>query len=177
FAGATATNTDDFRPNYTSGIAGSSGGNPNLQPEESESFTFSTVLQPRFIPNLTLSLDYYEIRIDKVIAAVSAATIASNCVSGAELNMDACNSIFRNNPNIEFGVGAPGSDPVGGFIERSFNYAALETRGLDFTGLYRLDTADWGKNWGQFDYRLSGSWLIEQKQFLNESDPGDYNEL
>ncbi|WP_312815466.1 TonB-dependent receptor domain-containing protein [Brevundimonas sp.] len=177
FAGATATNTDDFRPNYTSGIAGSSGGNPNLQPEESESFTFSTVLQPRFIPNLTLSLDYYEIRIDKVIAAVSAATIASNCVSGAELNMDACNSIFRNNPNIEFGVGAPGSDPVGGFIERSFNYAALETRGLDFTGLYRLDTADWGKNWGEFDYRLSGSWLIEQKQFLNESDPGDYNEL
>lgn len=175
FAGATATNTDDFRPNYTSGIAGSSGGNPNLTPEESESFTFSTVFQPRFIPNLTLSLDYYEIRIDKVIAAVSAATIAANCVSGAQLNMDACNSIFRNNSSIPFGVGD--DTDVGGFIERSFNYAALETRGLDFTGLYRLDTADWGKNWGSFDYRLSGSWLIEQKQFLNESDPGDFNEL
>ncbi len=177
FAGATATNTDDFRPNYTSGIAGVSGGNPDLKPEESESFTFSTVYQPSYVPGLTLSLDYYEIRIDKVIAAVSAAGIAANCVSGAELNMDACNSIFRNNPNIPFGMGAPSGDPIGGFIERSFNYAALETRGLDFGANYSWDTADWGKNWGSFDWRLQGSWLIEQKQYLNEADPSDYNEL
>jgi len=177
FAGETATNTDDFRPNYTSGIAGVSGGNPNLEPEESESFTFSTVYQPRFAPGLTLSLDYYEIRIDKVIAAVSAEGIATNCVSGAELNMDACNSIFRTNPDIPFGMGAPSGDPIGGFIERSFNYAALETRGLDFGANYSWDTADWGKNWGAFDWRLQGSWLIEQKQFLNEADPSDYTEL
>ncbi len=177
FAGATATNTDDFRPNYTSGLTGVSGGNPDLQPEESESFTFSTVFQPRFAPGLTVSLDYYEISIDKVIASVSAAGIAANCVSGAELNMDACNSVFRNNPNIPFGVGAPNGDPIGGFIERSFNYAALETRGLDFGANYSWDTADWGKNWGAFDWRLNGSWLIEQKQFLNESDPSDYDEL
>ena len=177
FAGATDTNVDDFRPNYTSGIAGVSGGNPNLQPEESESFTFSTVFQPRFIPNLTLALDYYEIRIDKVIASVSAAGAAANCVDGAELNTEACATIFRTNPDIPFGMGAPSGDPIGGFIQQSFNYAALETRGLDFTGAYRLNTADWGKNWGEFDYRLSGSWLIEQKQYLNEADPGDYDEL
>ncbi len=177
FAGATATNTDDFRPNYTSGLSGVSGGNPDLQPEESESFTFSTVLTPRFAPGLLLSLDYYEIRIDSVISSVSAAGIAANCVNGAELNMDACNSIFRNNPNIEFGVGAPSGDPIGGFIERPFNYAALETRGLDFGANYTWDTGDFGKNWGAFDWRLSGSWLIEQKQYLNESDPSDYDEL
>lgn len=177
FAGDTATNTDDFRPNYTSGIAGVQGGNPDLQPEESESFTFSTVYQPRFVPGLALTLDYYEIRIDKVIASVSAAGIAANCVNGAELNMDACNSIFRNNPDIAFGVGAPSGDAIGGFIERSFNYAALETRGLDFGAQYSWDTADWGKNWGAFDWRLNGSWLIEQKEFLNEAVPGDYDEL
>ncbi|WP_313012584.1 TonB-dependent receptor domain-containing protein [Brevundimonas sp.] len=177
FAGATATNTDDFRPDYTSGIAGVSGGNPNLEPEESESFTFSTVLQPRFIPGLTMTLDYYEIRIDKVIASVSAEGIANNCVNGAELNLDACNSIFRNSPNIPFGVGAPSGNAIGGFIERSFNYAALETRGLDFGANYTLETADFGKNWGAFDWRVNGSWLIEQKQYLNESDPSDYDEL
>ena len=177
FAGATATNTDDFNPNYTSGLAGVSGGNPNLRPEESESFTFSTVIQPRGIPGLTLNFDYYEIRIDQVIASVSAAGIAANCVNGAELNMDACNSIFRNNPDIEFGVGAPSGDPIGGFIQRSFNYAALETRGMDFGAAYSWDMADFGKNWGRFDYRLNGSWLIEQKQYLNEKDPSDYTEL
>ncbi|WP_297804351.1 TonB-dependent receptor [uncultured Brevundimonas sp.] len=177
FAGATDTNVDDFRPNYTSGIAGVSGGNPNLQPEESESFTFSTVLQPRFIPGLTLSLDYYDIRIDKVIASVSAAGAAANCVDGAELNMDACSTIFRTNPDIPFGMGAPSGDPIGGFIQRSFNYAALETKGLDFGASYSWDTADWGKNWGRFDYRLNGGYLIEQRQYLNEADPGDYDEL
>lgn len=178
FAGATPENTDDFRPNYTSGISGSFGGNPNLDPEESESFTFSTVFQPRFIPNFSLVLDYYEIKIDQVIAAVSAATAAANCVNGSTLNADACGSIFRNNPDIPFGVGAPATDPVGGFIERSFNYASLETRGLDFTGRYTFDIGEMtGRDWGRVDYALQGSWLIDQKNFLNEADPGDFDEL
>jgi outer membrane receptor protein involved in Fe transport len=136
------------------------------------------VLQPRFIPNFSLVLDYYEIRIDQVISAVTAATAAANCVNGATLNADACGTIFRNNPDIPFGVGAPSGDPVGGFIERSFNYAKLETRGLDFTARYRYDIGEMtGRNWGRIDYSLSGLWLIEQKEFLNESDPFDFDEL
>ena len=178
FAGSTATNLDDFRPNYTSGISGVSGGNPNLRPEESDSFTFSTVLRPRFIPNFSLVLDYYEITIDDVIASVSADTAAANCVNGPTLNTDACSTIFRNNPNIPFGVGAPAGDPVGGFIQRSFNYASLKTRGLDFTARYSLDSEEmFGRNFGRFDYSIGGLWLITQQQYLNESDPSDYDEL
>ena len=178
FAGATATNADDFNPIYTSGIAGVLGGNPNLQPEESDSFTFSTVLRPRFFPNLSVVLDYYEIRIDQVIASVSAGTAAANCVSGESLNTAACSTIFRNNPNIPFGVGAPLNDPIGGFIEGSINYAALETRGLDFTVNYGLDLEEtFGRNWGSINYSLGGLWLIDQKQFLNADDPTDDTEL
>ena len=178
FAGDTATNADDYNPQYTSGVAGVFGGNPFLQPEESDSFTFSTVLQPRFLPNFSLVLDYYEIQIDNVIAAVSAQTAANNCVSGASLNTAACATIFRNNPDIPFGIGAPNGDPIGGFIEGSVNYAKLETRGLDFTARYRLDLEEtFGKAWGRLDYSLGGLWLIEQKQFLNADDPSDYDEL
>jgi outer membrane receptor protein involved in Fe transport len=178
FAGITPENTDDFRPNYTSGIAGVIGGNPNLKPEESDSFTFSTVLRPRFIPNFSLVLDYYEITIDDVISAVSADTAAANCVSGPTLNADACSTIFRNNPDIPFGVGAPNGDPIGGFIQRSFNYASLKTRGLDFTARYKIDTEEmFGRDYGQLDYSIAGSWLITQQQYLNESDPSDYDEL
>ncbi|NJC41446.1 outer membrane receptor protein involved in Fe transport [Brevundimonas alba] len=178
FAGATATNADDFRPDYQSGVAGVSGGNPFLNPEESESFTFSTVLRPRFIPNFSLVLDYYEIEIDQVISAVSAGTVAANCVSGPTLNSAACATIFRNNPDIPFGIGAPVGDPIGGFIEGSVNYASLSTRGLDFTARYSFDFEEMmGRNWGTLDYSLGGLWLIEQQQFLNSEDPSDFDEL
>lgn len=178
FAGATATNADDFNPNYTSGIAGVLGGNPFLEPEESDSFTFSTVIEPRFFPNFSLVLDYYEIQIDNVISSVSAQTVANNCVSGPSLNAAACATIFRNNPDIPFGIGAPVGDPIGGFIEGSVNYAKLETRGLDFTARYSMDLEEvTGRNWGRLDYSLGGLWLIEQKQFLNADDPSDFDEL
>ena len=178
FAGATATNADDYNPVYTSGIAGVSGGNPFLNPETSESFTFSTVIEPRFFPNFSLVLDYYEITIDDVIAAVSAQTAANNCVSGQGLNSAACATVFRNNPDIPFGIGAPVGDPIGGFIEGSVNYAKLQTRGLDFTARYSMDLEEvTGHAWGQLDYSLGGLWLIEQKQFLNADNPADFTEL
>ncbi|QYF87233.1 TonB-dependent receptor domain-containing protein [Brevundimonas sp. PAMC22021] len=178
FAGATPETTDDFRPTYTSGVSGVLGGNPALQPEESDSFTFSTVLKPRFIPNFSLVLDYYEIKIDNVISAISAATAAANCVNGPSLNDAACATIFRNNPDIPFGIGAPQGDPVGGFIQGSINYAKLETRGLDFTANYRFDFDEMlGRNWGRLDYSIAGLYLIEQQEFFNAEDPSDFDEL
>ncbi|HYC69228.1 TonB-dependent receptor domain-containing protein [Brevundimonas sp.] len=180
FGGATVTTTDDFLPNYTSGIAGVLGGNPLLRPETSESFTFSTVIQPRFFPNFSLVLDYYEIEIEDVIASVSAQTAANNCVSGTTLNTAACDTIFRNrsDPDEAFWVGGPVGDPIGGFIQGSINYAALTTRGLDFTARYSLDIEEtFGRNLGRLDYSIGGLWLIEQEQFLNADDPEDGTEL
>ncbi|HVL42975.1 MAG TPA: TonB-dependent receptor [Brevundimonas sp.] len=177
FAGATATNTDDFAPVYGGGIAGVIGGNPDLKPEESTSFTFSTVFRPRFLPDFTLVLDYYEIEIEDVIAAPNAQTLANNCVNGPAGNPQ-CNQIIRNNPNVVFGMGAPQGDPVGGFIQQSINLAKLQTRGMDFTGRYRLDLEEHtGRNWGRLDYSITGSWLLEQKTFLDQGNPASFTEL
>ena len=178
FAGATATNLDDYNPIYSSGIAGINSGNPNLTPEESESFTFSTVIQPRWFPNLSIILDYYEIELNRVIVSPSAVALTAACVSGSSLNPDACSVIFRNNPTIPFGVGAPSGDPIGGFIQSPVNLAQLTTRGLDFTARYSLDTEEvFGVNMGRFDYRVGGLWLIEQENFTNVADPTDGTEL
>jgi outer membrane receptor protein involved in Fe transport len=103
---------------------------------------------------------------------------AANCVSGPSLNTAACATIFRNNPDIPFGIGAPIGDPIGGFIQGSVNYASLETRGLDFTAGYSMDLEEvTGRNWGRLDYSIGGLWLIDQKQFLNADDPADFDEL
>jgi len=180
FAGATATNTDDYNPIYGSGVAGVNGGNPNLRPEESESFTFSVALEPRMFPNLAIVLDYYEIEITDVIASVSAQTMSNLCVNGPSLDPQTCGLLFRNDPTPgrEFYLGGPPGDPIGGFIQSSINYAALQTRGLDFTVRYSLDTEEvFGRNFGRFNYSLGGLWLIEQKQFLDPANAANFTEL
>ena len=182
FASATATQADDYRPNAYAGIASVSGGNPGLTPEESESFTFSTVIAPRMFPNFSLVLDYYDITVENVIVTPSGQFLANDCVSGSQLNAQTCALVFRNNPETGdpfdvFKVGAPAGDPIGGFILGPINRSKLETRGVDFTVNYSLDTEEaWGRNWGRFDYSLGGLWLIDQKNFTDPSDPNFFTD-
>jgi outer membrane receptor protein involved in Fe transport len=101
-------------------------------------------------------------------------------VNGATLNSAACATIFRRDPlpGREFYIGGPAGDPIGGFIQGSINYAALTTRGLDFTARYSYDFDEMmGQNWGRLDYSIGGLWLIEQEQFLNASDISDGTEI
>ena len=184
FGQTTTTIADDYRPTYSSGIASSLGGNAALRPETSESFTFSTVLRPRFIPNFSLVLDYYEITIDDVIVTPSGQAIAEACVNGPNLDPVTCGLVRRNNPNQNtdqfnvFKVGAPAGDPIGGFILQSLNFAKLETRGLDIAANYGFETSDvFGRDFGRFDYSLSALWLIEQKQFTSLVNPNFFSDL
>ena len=182
FAQTTATQADDYRPNAYAGIASVTGGNTGLTPETSESFTFSTVIAPRMFPNFSLVLDYYEITVNDVITTPGGQFLADDCVSGAQLNVQTCGLVFRNNPNTGdpfdvFKVGAPAGDPIGGFILGPINRAKLETRGLDFTVNYSLDTEEaWGRNWGRFNYSLGGLWLIDQKNFTDPTDPNAFTD-
>lgn len=183
FGQLTADPSDDYLPIYPSGIASVSGGNETLVPETSDSFTFSTVLRPRFVPNLTLVLDYYEIEVKDVIVTPSGQFLADDCVSaGPTLNESTCQFVFRNNPNSNspfdnFRVGAPDGDDIGGFILAPVNRAKLQTRGLDFQVNYRFDAEEmFGLDIGTFDYTLSGLWLIEQKNFLDPTDPSVFTD-
>lgn len=58
------------------------GANPNLVPEVANTLTGGIVLTPSFLPNFSLSVDYYRIKIDNAIANVSGnnATVARLCV-------------------------------------------------------------------------------------------------
>ena len=44
-----------------------SGSNPNLTAETSDSWTVGAVIQPRFIPGFSLSVDYYDITVNDII--------------------------------------------------------------------------------------------------------------
>ena len=176
------TAVDAYLPTYSAGIAGVNGGNPLLEPETSTSFTFSTMWQPSAVRNFSILLDYYDIKIDDVIASVTAQTLANQCVDGSTLDTFACDRIFRDgsstgDPYDPFKVGRPLGHPVGGFIQVPVNYASREARGLDFKARYGFDTEEmFGRDLGTITLDLGGSWLIAQKNFTSYTDPGFFTE-
>ena len=63
-----------------------SGGNPNLRNEVSNSYTFGVILEPRFIPGLSVTADYLDIDISNPIANLTVAQIASACFDNTDFN-------------------------------------------------------------------------------------------
>ncbi len=62
------------------------GGNPNLQNEVANSFTYGVVLQPRFLPGFSLSVDYINIKINQPIASLTVTQIAQGCFDNTNFN-------------------------------------------------------------------------------------------
>lgn len=72
----------------TATVPGRSGGNPNLENEQADSFTFGVIARPRFIPGLTVSVDYLDIKLSKPIANLTVAQIVSGCFDNESFNAD-----------------------------------------------------------------------------------------
>ncbi len=72
-------------------IQGLFGGNPDLFEETSDSYTFGVVLQPTFIPGLTITADYFDITIDDAIITVPPQTAFDLCfITVQDLNAPQC---------------------------------------------------------------------------------------
>jgi outer membrane receptor protein involved in Fe transport len=157
---------------YTSSVQGKNAGNPFLKPEKSFSMTASMVITPRFWPNATFVVDYYDIDIKDVIAAVTSQVAANQCVSGEVLNLATCATVTR------IGGTAQGTTPAYGiidFIQGSVNYARTTNRGIDYQFLYHTDVEKIiGLDWGRLDYKLSGNYLLQQHDFTNITNPNEH---
>ena len=105
-----------------------SGGNPNLKQEESRSWTYGVILQPRFIPGLSITADYYDIKITNVISLVSAQTILDGCYDGATLNNAFCQLV---NPRLASGYFATPA-----LLQASLNFSAEVAQGIDLDVAY-----------------------------------------
>jgi len=79
-----------------SGVQGINQGNPDLVPEVGTSLTFGAVLQPRFLPGFSLTLDYYRIKITNVIAGLSGQGIINQCYDDpGGISNPYCDAVFR----------------------------------------------------------------------------------
>ncbi len=76
---------------------GQLGGVPTLTPEIAKTYTLGVVLQPRFIPRLAFTVDYWNIKLDDAIQAYGADAIVTACVnqSTATFKSPACDLVHR----------------------------------------------------------------------------------
>jgi outer membrane receptor protein involved in Fe transport len=163
---------DDFDFVYDSSIGFLSGGNPDLSEEKSDSYTVGAVIQPRFLPGVALTVDYYDITVNDVITSLSAQSVINSCYDQASISNQFCDQFARfQGP----GVGPKGEIP-GQILEGSLsvvplNFAKLKVRGIDFEGTYRHQLF----NIGRLDTRLIYTHVFENASFLNPIDPSRGN--
>ncbi|MFL6782908.1 MAG: TonB-dependent receptor domain-containing protein, partial [Sphingomicrobium sp.] len=60
------------------------GGNPDLAPEKADTYTVGLVLQPRFLPGLAFTLDYFDIKVEGLISTLGFQTIMSQCLASGD---------------------------------------------------------------------------------------------
>ena len=86
-------NTATFVNANSSQIPTLIGGNAALKPEEARTYTFGTVLTPRWIPNLTASVEYWHYTIKNMITTLPVQYIADSCYTGT--NTAWCSNIAQ----------------------------------------------------------------------------------
>ena len=117
------------------------GGNANLQPEDAETLTIGAVWTPTFISDLTLTLDYFNIKIDNAIQRIDGSTKLAVCYNTPGLAHPFCSSSnFTRNP-LTGEVDFLSAQPV--------NAASERVSGIDLGALYQFSLADWNAtlNW------------------------------
>jgi len=126
------------------------GGNPNLKPEKADTYTIGAVITPRFVPSLSLSVDYYNIKVKDYISSIDATLIIKQCTDSG--NPFFCN-LFHRDPQsgVLFGTN-------GYVVATTQNTGYLKTNGFDFNGNYTLGLGSSGK----LNFDFVGTYLIHE---------------
>ncbi|MDB5705258.1 MAG: TonB-dependent receptor [Sphingomonas bacterium] len=149
-----------------------SGGNPNLRAETSDSFTYGGVYSPSYVPGLSISVDYYNIKVNDVITAPSAQQIVDACYDAPTLTNPFCGLFQR--------AGAQGG-PAGevpfeileGTLQQTLlNYASLKVRGIDVDISYSHDIGI-----GRLGSHFVWTHSLQNDAFLDPANPAQADRI
>ncbi len=146
--------------NPTAGQANvTSGGNLNLQPEKSDSYTLGLVLQPtRQIPGLSVTVDYYNIKVTGAVSSFTPGDIIAQCfdtLTATSASSPACLAIQRN--PVTGGLdGDVATTP--GLLSAISNLGTIKTSGIDLNVNYRRDIG-----FAKLALAFQGNWTRESK--------------
>jgi iron complex outermembrane receptor protein len=135
------------------------GGNKQLSPERSKNGTLGIVWEP--INNLSLSADYWAIRLTQQISNLQDYDVLSDPVTFAPY--------YHRNPSGDLAVdGSQCPNPITcGYLDlRTQNLGDMNTNGVDLSATYKLRT----KDYGVFNFAYNGTWVhkYEYQNFVGD---------
>lgn len=154
-------------PTYTYGIStvpGQSGSNSSLTPERAKTYSFGTVLTPRFnsalFEQITLSVDYYHIQIKDAIGSLLLSDILPRCFNSDGISNPNyslvnpyCERITRDTLTGQISLGRQGL----------FNFATYTVAGIDaqFSWKFGLDALGMSEKAGSLQLQSAASYLMD----------------
>ncbi len=165
--GADATQIGSIIVDPAGQVNVTSGGNPNLDAEDADTWTIGAVFQPDFVPGLVATIDYYNIRITDAITQATEDDIFALCfgtdyaqgnftIDPSSASDPACTNI-RRNPATGNLFGELATTP--GLPQPFSNQGEIFTDGIDLTISYGTDiTSDIG--WSS---SFAGNWTMNEE--------------
>jgi iron complex outermembrane receptor protein len=132
-----------------------SGGNPNIAPERADTYTAGVVIQPPFVPGLSVSADWYMVEIRDAIATVGVNEVPRRCFRESDPTFCA---LVTTDPTQNDKIILVGNQFV--------NVAQSKVEGIDAEIGYRANTNLFNADDESLSARLFMTWL------LNRSDTG-----
>ena len=157
-----------FQDPLTARFSGFSGGNPDLQEETADTYTIGVVLEPRFVPGLSISVDYYDIDIEDAIASIGVQELVNACYDASTFPNQFCEQFSRDrDPESPTFLG------LNSFVSSQLNFAAIETSGIDYSVRYEFELGQLAsamQRYGTLTLGVDGNWVEELNRF---EDPVD----
>jgi outer membrane receptor protein involved in Fe transport len=117
-------------------VAGLTGANSNLAPEEADTLTYGLVWTPAFVDGLSLTVDRFDIEVDGVIDVVARQTAANFCY---DFNLF-CNAVTRGTSPL-----LPGANYVLTAVNQTLqNVAQYSISGIDVGATYGFSMGRFG---------------------------------
>jgi iron complex outermembrane recepter protein len=131
-------------------------GNPNLKPEQADTYTIGVNFAPSRIPHLTGSIDYYHIQIKDEIGVIPYSLVLSNCADTGSPMF--CNQVVRQPKTGSLN----GNSVAGGgyVIQENYNLGTAVNSGVDVQLNYKLDLP---QGFGDVVFGLNGTYLLHNE--------------
>ncbi len=135
------------------------GGNRNLEPEESDTITAGFVFTPTFAEGLTVAVDYFNIDISSYINSIPPTTTLNLCIEQGQF----CDLIRRDSLGTLWLQGFTADGELAGVVATNQNIAEYSTDGFDINvdytfDLNRFDLTD--VDLGSFNVNYAASYLL-----------------